>query len=355
MASGRVENVFINMADADTPDELSKFRLIENGRTFIVSNCTGSILLLRSKTGERLQKIDSHKSIITNMIYDPINNLILSSSSDSFIKVQKISNDQDLDMSMDDGDKEPPKKRSKRKGKSKDTDISMDELLKENLKHKAKANQSLLRVMEKMFDSNGVDFMDLSLEMNLIACASCEELIVFLDYEYFKVVGAYEIKKGAEVTAMMWVHNFQALLIADNTGMVQVIHVGYKYMSSLKINKIYEFNVRDYIESPDKISVYCNLFSIDSKFTETSYDNPKNAKIIHTSKLNHMEWYFGINDGSIIRFDVSEMVEPWVQNERAYNRANYNAIKQFAPIDLSKTSGANNISTYNTGVEEQDI
>ena len=84
--------------------------------------------------------------------------------------------------------------------------------------------------------------------------------------------------------------------------------MGYKYLSSLKINKIYEFNVRDYIDSPEKKSVYCNLFSIDSKFTETKYDNPKNPKIMLTSKLNHMEWYFGINDGSIIRFDVSEMV-----------------------------------------------
>ena len=307
MSTGRIQKVFTNMIDPDCPDEISKFSIIENGRTLVLSNCTGSILQLRSKTGELLEKIESHKSIVTNMIYDNINNQILSASSDSIIKVQKIESNFDMDTSFEN---EPSKEQ------------------------KVKTDLNQLRLMENCFKGNGVDFMDLSLEMNLIACSSSDELVVFIDYEYFKVVGTFGLKENADITLLKFLPKYFCLIVAENTGEVQLLHLSYKQFSWLKVCKLYSFNIQDYLSKPDNLNnIYCNIFYFDYKFTETQTKHHTTDQIIIDSKLSYMEWYLGISDGSILRFDVTEFIKEWVVSEKAYERANYNATKKFDSID----------------------
>lgn len=319
MLSGRVQNIFTNLADSETPDELSKFRLIEKGRTFVVSNAYGSILLFRAKTGEQLQKIEPHKSIVTNMKYDSINNLILSSSSDGVIKVQKISDNEDMDVSTDEIQK-------------------MD---------KNALSKNRLRVMENIFDGNSVDFIDVSLEMNLIACSSSDETVCFIDYEYFKVICCFVIGKGVECTYQTFLQRYSQILIADNTGDVHLLHIHYKHLSSLKINSLYKFNITTYVNRPaDLPQFFCNKIYVDFKFSQPEYDKFNRHQTQETQK--YMEWYLAINDGTILRFDVQAFVKVWKLAERSYDRANYNAMKTFVVDYMKHTNLGSKITECST-------
>ena len=333
--TGKTKKIMINLVNTEDIDELSKFILIENSRRFTISDFLGNIMLYRTKTGELIQKMDGHKSQVTNLVADTKNNLLISASSDSCIKVHSIIEKVDLiDQSLD-----------------------QQQMLGKNI------GNTCIRTISNMFNGASVDILDFSVYQSLIVCSSGNHEVLFQDYENFKIKGLYKLHRDEEITYLKFLEGFYCLFVSTNKGNIYLLHVQNKNLAPLEMNCIsmIDFKVLEWTDKPtDFISYVTKIYPAKGKITkdfdekrfsemqndqnsrwtslkiDSGQDTPFNGNKFKKCYKKFQHVYFAFNDGSMMRMNLKDVViGNWKKCEKAYMRGNYNTKKVFEE-DYSK-------------------
>ena len=94
-----------------------------------------------------------------------------------------------------------------------------------------------------MFNGLGVEVMCFSVYLNMIASSSGNNIIVFIDYEYFRIVGTYILENDKEVSDMMFFTNYSVLLISTNQGDIVFLHIENRYLRPCEVIFLYRFDI----------------------------------------------------------------------------------------------------------------
>ena len=120
----------------------------------------------------------SHSIEVTSMKVDYVNKLVITSSTDSTIFVQK----------------------------------------------ELKLNYEIKRKVVNVHYQKEISLLEASVYHNIFITASTSNLVYIWDYEYTRLIGSVELEEGCEPTAIQFINGFAIMIISTNIGTIHFIH-----------------------------------------------------------------------------------------------------------------------------------
>jgi WD40 repeat protein len=180
LKDGKVTKIFTGLVEK-RQDEITQFRQINQFKMYLLSNQKGQMSLHNYLNGEVIRPLQPHHAEVSNLKIDYGNKLIVSSSLDSSIIIQK-----------------------------------------EGL-----SGYEVVRTVINCHNKKEIHLMELSTYHNLIVTGSNENRVYLYDYELLKVVGCVQLPEGNEPTAIQFLNGFGLLMIACNDGRIYFIKIVY--------------------------------------------------------------------------------------------------------------------------------
>ncbi len=282
IVDGRIKKVYAGLL-SNSEDDITVFRMLHQNKKFILGDQRGNMSIYQYATGELLKQLVSHSDEVTSIKVDYLNRLIVSSSWDASIKIQK------------------------------------------EVKDKFK----VFRQVDNCFHSKEISLMEVSVYHNLLVAGAAGNNVLYLwDYEYVRLIACVEIEDEAEPTVIQIINGYSILVVCTSVGTVHFFHFARKDMTQITMRNIAVINV-------NQLSTI--ELSLDPFNTKTS--QAEDTKIV-TKLLLDVSYpaedqpepedsylYLGLNKGTVIKYDLKHLFKDQKINivPHASTKPNYNA------------------------------
>ena len=255
MQTGRVKKVYKGLLEADN-DEITAFGLVQQDKKFILGDHRGQLNLYSYATGEKLNQLAPHNNEITGVRIDLTNKMVVSSSWDSSISIQK------------------------------ETELGYE----------------LKRTLKNIHYNKEISLMEISVYHNIFITTSNTNIIYVWDYEFMKMIATIEILENAEPTCITFIHGYSYLIIADSSGKIHFLHFAKKIGSSLSFRRV------------SCLDITQNPFSTDSHKDHSSHCFITRMVVdsSETKNMNNQEeirLYTSSNKGDIRVYDLHPLLK----------------------------------------------
>lgn len=276
VSTGRIKKIFSGLLK-DSEDEITAFRLVHQNKKFILGDQHGHMALYLYATGERLKTLKNHTNEITSIKADYGNKMIISSSLDSSIIIQK-------------------------------------------------ENKLDFEVKRRAFNAHyrkQIVLMETSIYHNLFVTGAADNVLYVWDYEYAKLVGSITIEDDAEPTAIQFINGYSIIIISTTHGTIHFFHFSKKESSNMEIKHIGIIDMDPRYKNAtmesffaNKGSVYANRLLIDLQYDHEGVKKPEKALL-----------YTSLNDGKVTVFNIKSLFDhpEVVLVGHASTKKNYNA------------------------------
>jgi len=275
-STGRTKKIYTGLLnDDDENSDICAFKLIQQNKKFILGDNRGNLGLYLYATGELLKPLHHHNHEITNIKYDYINKLIISSSADSTVAIQK---------------------EEKRKFEVK-------------------------RKIRNMHYQKDVTLLAVSVHHNIFLTATNTKTIYVWDYEYAKLVAKLELEDDVEPTCLQFINGFGIIILADSLSRVHFIKFSRKDIT-FEFHKIGVIELHTDLGSlssnsriPKSQSTYVNKILLDIEYEKET-----------SSLVKKCQLYVATNKGDVIGYNIIDLfkVHKLELVEHANKRINYN-------------------------------
>ena len=253
--TGRVKRVYSGLL-RNLEDDITAFKLVSKQKKFIVGDYKGNLVSYQYSTGERISLLVPHSNEVTNIKIDYANNLVISSSWDSVVQIQK---------------------------EEKDTYF-------------------VRRRLENLHYNKTVSLMEVSVFHNLLLTATNNNIMYAWDYEFAKPIGIIETQEGSEFTCIQFINRYSILIIADTTGQIHFLHFSRNESSVINFEKIAFIQLDQEVnkeESPKTATTSTAATKIITTFQlDRSENNPFSSKM-----------YISTNKGFVKSFDLKPLFQ----------------------------------------------
>jgi len=277
--TGRCKKIYTGLLKGDE-DEISVFKLIQQNKKFILGSYKGFVNLYSYGTGEFIKSLENHNNAIVAVKVDYTNNLIVTTSWDSHLYIQK------------------------------ETSIATE----------------LKRHIKNLHHNKEVVHMELSVYHSILITTTHNNLMYVWDYEYGRLIASIEIDEGCEPTFIHFINGYSYLIIGDTSGKVNILHFTRKDTNNIS------FTLMGYIEVSSKGGTI-------STSRDSQTPRPKKAGSFATRGVVQMnrnsktgessdcKLYISTNKGVVKVYDLSSLLGMKIAKliPHANTRSNYNA------------------------------
>ncbi|EGR30688.1 hypothetical protein IMG5_125790 [Ichthyophthirius multifiliis] len=285
--NGKISQIFVGLFEKT--DDITVFKQYYQGNKFIIGNNKGNIELHDMFNGELLHKLGSHSNEVTCIKFDYLNDMIISGSWDSSIKIQ-------------------------------------------NLNEKT---FEIKRQINNCFYNKEITFIELSVYHNLLFMASNSEKIYIYDYEFTKLLSCIELNLNTEPTSIRVINGFCLVLIASNDGYVYVMHFNKKELQfSAKLIAILDIDLLIGLKKTPKEEQKKESISISAE---------KNQNITPINAQKDKKRFQNLNQKSkySIRFNFIDNIQ--TDSNTSKSNLSYQTINQLEFTNKNKQQQKNNI------------
>ena len=274
--TGRVKKIYAGLL-GNTEDDITTFRMVQQNKKFILGDQRGNLGLYLHQTGELLQMMNGHTNEVSAIKIDYINRLIISSSWDSSVIIQK------------------------------------------ELKDKFKVTRKITNCHFR----KEIFVMETSVYHNIIVTAAARSNVLYIyDYEYIRLIGSIEIEEGAETTCIQFINGYAILLVSTNVGTVHFFHFVKKDIAYLEIKHIAVIDANKYSKQGETSRKDDTGVRVVTKLLlDVGYDSDG------TAKPEEAYLYIALSKGMVIKYHIESIfADPAiVLIPHANARSNYNA------------------------------
>ncbi|KAL4463948.1 hypothetical protein ABPG74_005885 [Tetrahymena malaccensis] len=248
MKDGKITKIFTGLLQ-NQDDEIATCSSINQFKNFILGDHRGGLALYSYNNGERIKDLIGHQSEVSQLKIDFPNKLIISSSWDNTVMIQR------------------------------ETPLGAE----------------VKRLIKNAHYNKEVNQMEVSLFHNIIVTGSSGRKVFIWDYEFVKLIACIEIDKGTEPTGFFFINGYRVLIITTNSGMIYILKFNVKELKA-QFELIGYFNISNYLEEENNNKISDHLQQKDSEEyeeeksdiqiknkniypprRESSFTNPQNA------------------------------------------------------------------------------
>lgn len=282
ITTGCVKKIYAGLLE-NNEDDITVFRLLQQNQKFILGDQRGNLNIYLYATGELFKQINSHTDEVSALKVDYLNRLIISSSWDSSIIIQK------------------------------------------EVKDKFK----VLRRVDNCFNRKEISLMEVSVYHNILITGSSRNSTLYIwDYEYMRLIANIDIEDGAEPVGLQIINGFAILIISTSIGTVHFFHfnrkdathIAMRNIGLLDINKVFtSHNGFDQSNSNDPSPEDCQV--ANKMLLDVSYN------LEDKTKPDVAYLYLGLSSGTVIKCDLQNLFteQKITLVPHANARSNYNA------------------------------
>ncbi|EGR34417.1 RNA recognition motif protein, putative [Ichthyophthirius multifiliis] len=272
--TGKIHKIFTGLlSDPDT--EISSFSPFNQFQQFILGDQKGLLSLHNISNGEIVQNLNSHMQDVSHIKIDHLNKLIISSSFDSSILLQKQTTTQNFELQRS--------------------------IINANFKKQ-------------------ITLLEFSVFHNIFLTSSQGDNRIYVyDYEYFKLISIIQLQENTEPTSFSFINGYQILLISTNFSKIYILKFQLK---SFKIS----YQILDEITVEKKI---INEDYFQYKTPRPSFSQ-KQTKINQLEKtITKLTLFLSTNLGKVLVYTPSPsfFTQPHLPSSAQSSKPNYNAFR----------------------------
>ncbi|EAR85821.2 WD domain, G-beta repeat protein (macronuclear) [Tetrahymena thermophila SB210] len=280
MKDGKITKIFTGLLQ-NQDDEIATCSSINQFKNFILGDHRGGLALYSYNNGERLKDLVGHQSEVSQLKIDFPNKLIISSSWDNTVMIQR----------------ETP------------------------------SGAEIKRIIKNAHYNKEVNQMEVSLFHNIIVTGSSGRKVFIWDYEFVKLIACIEIDKGTEPTGFFFINGYRVLIITTNSGMIYILKFNVKELKA-QFELIGYFNISNYLENEnnkkfsdrlqnkdteeyeeEKSDILIQNKNVFQSRRESSFTNPQNINNNISNANQNTNTFSGQNKNTMVNSQFSTAVQ----------------------------------------------
>ncbi|EAR87603.1 WD domain, G-beta repeat protein (macronuclear) [Tetrahymena thermophila SB210] len=175
--NGKIKKIIASLSE-NQEDHITNFQILDSCQKILVSTQKGMLRIHDLKNGELLSEISAHTNEITGLKMDYLNKLLITTSSDSSILIQKIN----------------PKLQS----------------------------QKYREVLNSHYGQE-ITLVEISVYHNIFLTASHDNTLLIWSYEFGRLMASFELEQDQEPTALSIINGYSIMIIATTKGYIYFI------------------------------------------------------------------------------------------------------------------------------------
>ena len=266
--TGRVIKIYKGLHRNEKSDS-SVFKLIQQGKKFILGDDHGKINIYMTSTGELIKTLIPHANEVVSLEVDDLNKLIISCGIDSKINVHK----------------------------------------------EVKTTSEVMRSISNVYFNKGISQIEVSVYHNLILTRGNNNLIFVWDYEFVKLLACIQTPVDSEPVLVSILNNYPIIKVADTKGKIHFIKFKRKEVTHISFKTIGEIDISD--GNPEVNNESCCFATKILVESQNSKDQ---------TKISKLTMIISTNKGVIKIYDILDIINHPEVNpvHHANKRANYN-------------------------------
>ncbi|KAL4465065.1 hypothetical protein ABPG72_012248 [Tetrahymena utriculariae] len=170
--NGKIKKIIASLSE-NQEDLITNFQILDSCQKILVSTQKGMLRIHDLKNGELLSEISAHTNEITGLKMDHLNKLLITTSSDSSILIQKIN----------------PKLQS----------------------------QKYREVLNSHYGQE-ITLVEISVYHNIFITASHDNTLLIWSYEFGRLMASFELEQDQEPSALSIINGYSIMIIATTKG-----------------------------------------------------------------------------------------------------------------------------------------
>jgi WD40 repeat protein len=355
--SGRSKIKFINVMDKEKEDEFTCFRMVPKKNQLMLGDFIGRVCLFNASSGDIAKISCPHSNSVSSIYMDFENNLLVSASLDSTVKVQVekdliaegMNKQEDVDerkeffsqpMLFEEEGKLGFQryKRDVLKNHNEEVAYTINKESEEKFEGDTAKNIAVIKEIEECNGDSEIYLMDVSPFHNVFALASSSSRVWIYNYEYLRPASKVDLDPANEITNISFINGYAKLLICTSLGMVHILGLEFEANNKLQVYYDMRIDIRLFTfknEQSQKVNLagYINKVAMDMNFKEVRIEQSKPLSTFSPSKNktvslvpSSLEIYLGESSGVVVRLDFDE----YLSKERTYE--NYSKNTNFNPL-----------------------
>ncbi|KAL4466134.1 hypothetical protein ABPG74_004371 [Tetrahymena malaccensis] len=175
--NGKIKKIIASLSE-NQEDLITNFQILDSYQKILVSTQKGMLRIHDLKNGELLSEISAHTNEITGLKMDHLNKLLITTSSDSSILIQKIN----------------PKLQS----------------------------QKYREVLNSHYGQE-ITLVEISVYHNIFITASHDNTLLIWSYEFGRLMASFELEQDQEPTAISVINGYSIMIIATTKGYIYFV------------------------------------------------------------------------------------------------------------------------------------